>query len=179
MLTDEELTRELSDAFREATAGLEYAGRVPTPRRVSVLAVPAAIGTAAAVAVVAGSLGGTPGQEGPAPTTPAPSAAASPQPRLVTDTVTFAGYTFSFHKRAGDPDPVRAEMAPRGLPDGVRRIAIDPPARAWIGRDPESGDAALYLQAPTRNQGRMFVLLSSVWDQRQLVHLLRTGRPNG
>jgi hypothetical protein len=176
MLTDDHLTRELGAAFREATRDLEYAGPVPTPRRTPLLLVPAAALSAATVVLVAGSLGDGPNGAQPAP--PGRSAATS-QPRLVTDTVTFAGYTFSYQRRAGAPDPLRVQLAPHGLPEGMRKVAVEPPAKAWVGADPASGDAALYVEAPTRNEGRLFVLSSSTWTQAELVRLLHSGRPNG
>jgi hypothetical protein len=175
MLTDDHLTRELGAAFREATQDLGYAGQVPTPRRTPLLLVPAVALSATAVVLVAGSLGDS--QVAQPAMLPHPTAAA--QPRLVTDTVTFAGYTFSYQRRLGAPDPLRAELAPHGLPEGVRKVAVDGPAKAWVGTDPSSGDTALYVRAPTRNGGRLFALLSSTWTEDELVHLLHTGRKSG
>ena len=176
MLTDDLLTDELGAAFREATAGMTYAGPVPSPRRTPLLLVPAAALGAAAVVLATGSLG-----ESPAPTRPTPPSAptSAAQPRLVTDTMEFAGYTFRYQRAAGAVDPLRVELVDAVLPEGVRTVAIAPPARAWVGTDPASGDAALYIEAPTRNDGKLFVMLSSTWTQGQLVHLLHTGTPNG
>ena len=173
MLTDDQLTEELCAAFREATAEMTYAGPVPRPRRTPLVLVPAAAAGVAAVVLVSGSLGDAP--TGTRPTPAGPTA----QPQLVTDTVTVAGYTFTYQRRAGDPDPLRVRFRQATLPDGVRRVPFEAPVKAWAGTDPQSGDAAVYVLTPTRNDGRMFEMSSPVWTQQQLVNLLHTGRPNG
>jgi hypothetical protein len=176
MLTDDLLTEELGTAFRDATAGMSYAGPVPSPSRAPLLLVPAAAAGVAAVVLVAGSLGDAPPAAAPG-TASGPSASARPQ--LVTDTISFAGYTFRYQRGAEQTDPLRAEVVLQGLPTGVTEVALAGPARAWVGTDPRSGDNALYVQAPTRNHGKLFALISSTWSRAQLVHLVRTGRPNG
>jgi hypothetical protein len=176
MLTDDLLTEELGATFREATATMTYAGPVPRPRRTPLFLVPASAVAAAGIVLATGPLADTLGR--PDPTSPTgPTATAAP--RLVTATVRFAGHTFTYQRRSGEPDPLRVRFQQATLPDGVREVAIDPPARAWVGTDPASGDAAVYVKAPTRNEGRLFVMLSSTWTQDQLVRLLRTGTPNG
>jgi hypothetical protein len=176
MLTDDLLTEELGAAFRDATAQLTYAGPVPRPRRTPLLLVPAAAVATAGIVLATGPLADAPAPTGPtSPTGPAATAG----PRLVTATVRVAGYTFTYQRRAGEPDPLRVRFEQATLPDGVREVAISPPARAWVGTDPASGDAAVYVKAPTRNEGRLFVMLSSTWTRDQLVHLLRTGTPHG
>jgi hypothetical protein len=183
MLTDDLLTEELSAAFRDATAEMTYAGPVPRPRRTPLVLVPAAVAGAAAVILVSGSLGDSPNNS--PGDSPSPAHQGSPstptalaQPRLVTDTIEFAGYTFRYQREAGEPYPIRVQLVDATLPDGVRKVSVAAPARAWVGTDPKSGDAALYVKAPTRNAGKLFVVLSSTWTQQQLVHLLHTGTPN-
>jgi len=62
MLTDEDLIRELEAGFRQESAGLTYAGRVPAPRRFVVpwTAVPIAAATAAVVVLPQLGGGGAP-----------------------------------------------------------------------------------------------------------------------
>lgn len=68
---------------------------------------------------------------------------------------------------------VRARLVDGELPHGVREVPLTgTAARAWVGKDPKSGDNALYLKAPARNHGRLFVLLSPTWTQTQLVRLV-------
>ncbi len=64
------------------------------------------------------------------------------------------------------------------LPPGVHEVAIEPPAKARVGTDPVSGDAAVYVEAPTRSDGRLLGMLSSTWTQDQLAHLLHPGTSN-
>jgi hypothetical protein len=184
MLTDDDLTRELGAAFRAATTDLTYTGRTRPPRRPAP-AVTAAVTTVAIAAVTAGAVSVAshphpadgPGAAGPTAAAPtAGTAAARPSaapPTPVTETMTLAGFTISYQHTAGAPDPVIAELAVGGLPAGVREVHLTGTrARAWVGRDPRSGDNALYLRAPTRNGGRLFVLLSATWSQKRLIGLV-------
>ena len=72
---------------------------------------------------------------------------------------------------------MHAELRPGRLPKGVTPVPLSgTEAKAWVGQDPRSGDDALWVKAPTRNDGRLFVLLSSVVSQDELVKLLK-GEP--
>jgi hypothetical protein len=177
MLTDDDLTTELERAFRAETANLTYGGR-RRPRRTATLVLPLAAASLAlaTVALNAHHDGGEP----PTAATPAaPSASQAPTPpRLVEGRIKLAGYTLSYQRRAGAPDPLHAQMRLGGLPRGVRPVPLSgTEAKAWVGKDPRSGDNALYVKAPTRNDGKLFVLLSSQWSQDQLVNLFRSGSP--
>jgi hypothetical protein len=180
MLTDDDLTRQLGTAFRETTDDLQYAGRVPTPRRPAyVLAVPAAATVAAAAVLVA--TGGLASDDAPSPPQAATTAPGSshdaPATRVVTDRIEVAGFTLTYRHAAGEPDPIRL-VDDTEVPADARSVDVEPPAQAWVGTDPASGDAALWLEAPTRNEGRLFAIVSSVWTQDQLVDLLHNGSPS-
>ncbi|KRC48948.1 MULTISPECIES: hypothetical protein [unclassified Nocardioides] len=177
MLTDDDLTRQLEAAFREASADLRYDRRVPTARRTPStgwLAVPA-VATVAALAVAGGA------DESPAP---APEAGhgptATPGPRWTTDTVTVAGYTFTYRHAPGERlvDDLHADLSPARPPDDATAIAGAPAeVDAWVGTDPDSGQHALWVEAPTRNGGRLFALLSPSWTEDQLKDLFLNGEP--
>ena len=181
MLTDDDLTRQLGSAFRDATDDLTYAGRVPTPRRPALLvAVPAAATVAAAATLVVAATG-SPSGDAPVsratPTHHATSGAdASASGTVVTDEIEVAGFTLRYQRTAGEPDPIRL-VDGLEVPADARSVSAEPPAQAWVGTDPSTGDAALWLKAPTRNEGRLFALVSSVWTQDQLVDLLHNGSP--
>lgn len=179
MLTDDDLTRQLEDAFRASATDLAYAGRVPIARRspsAGWLALPA-IATAATL-VVTGST-----HDGSAPAAPeaggAPSTSAGPH--LVAETITVAGYTFSYRHAAGDSGPaddLYAALDVAAVPDGATPVDGAPSGvQAWVGTDPESGDHALYVKAPTRNGGRLFAVLSPTWTEGQLSQLFLHGDP--
>jgi hypothetical protein len=189
MLTDDDLTRELAAAFRAATTDLTYTGRTRPPRRAAAV-LPATAGTVAVAAVVAGAIitGGHPhpasGPVAVGPTATGPAAASSTagpaaghasaaSPTPVTETLTLAGFTITYQRIAGQPDPVVAELVVGGLPAGVREVHLTgTKSRAWVGQDPRSGDNALYLRASTRNGGRLFALLSATWSEKQLIGLV-------
>jgi hypothetical protein len=187
VLTDDDLTRELGAAFRAATADLSYTGRTRPPRRAAV-ALPATAAAVAVTAVAAGVIGGVigmavrpataPAESGPTtagPATAGPATAHSPaaKPSLVTETVTLAGFRITYQRTAGRPSPVIAELVVGGLPPGAREVHLTGTrTRAWAGRDPRSGDNALYLRAPARTGGRLFVLLSATWSQKRLIGLV-------
>lgn len=180
MLTDDDLTRQLGTAFRGATDDLTYAGRVPTPRRPAyVLAVPAAATVAAAAVLVA--TGGLASNDAPSPpqaATTAPGGSHSaPSDRIVTDQIEVAGFTLSYRRAAGEPDPIRL-VTDTEVPSDARSLDVDGPAKAWIGTDPTSGDPALWLESPIRNGGQLFAIESSVWTQDQLLDLFHNGSPS-
>jgi hypothetical protein len=179
MLTDDDLTRELGAAFRDVTADLTYRGRTSPRMRSTAVPVAAAGGLLVAGAVVAGSLSGGSSRSdlmvqhaGPPIVMPGSVA----KPHLVTESVQLAGFTMTYQVAKGAPDPVVATIITGGLPSGVREIATPgTKAKAWVGKDPKSGDNALYVKAPTRFHGRIFALLSPSWSQHQLIHLFRSG----
>jgi hypothetical protein len=164
MLTDDEITRELGAAFRAETAGLSYTGRRRPPRRA---AVPLSAGAAAAV--VAASALGVWVHGGPA---------ASPSvPALTSATVRLDGLTLHYQRRAGQPSPIRVDQDVRAVPAGARPVplAAGASAKAWVGKDPASGNNAVYVQSPVRFGGKIFALLSSSLTQGQLIAILNSG----
>ncbi|CAI9400623.1 hypothetical protein [Nocardioides sp. T2.26MG-1] len=179
MLTDDDLTRQLGAAFRGATDDLEYAGRVPTPRRPAyVLALPAAatVATAAAL-VVAGA--GTP-HDTPHPPAAVTSPSTSPSTRVVTDRVEVAGFTFSYRHVAGDArvDDLYGVMHPGAVPEDARPIEAPEGVHAWVGTYAATGDNALFVEAPTRNGGDLFAIASPTWTPDELVDLFHNGSPS-
>ncbi|TQS43010.1 hypothetical protein [Cryptosporangium phraense] len=177
MITDDDLTRRLGAAFEGAAADLRYAGPVPAARRTpstAWLALPAVAGLAVAgVALVE------------QPSAPVPQAVPAPSASLgtpTTTTITVAGFRMTYQARPGSPAPLRSSLDPGPVPSGARPVAPPrgavPGVRAWVGQDPATGDAALWVEAPTRNEGRRFALYSSVWSQQQLVELFRNGSPS-
>lgn len=180
MLTDDDLTRQLGTAFRGATDDLQYGGRVPTPRRPAyVLAVPAAATVAAAAVLVAsGGLASDDDRVPPQAATSAPgSPDAAPSTTILTDRIEVAGFTLRYTRAAGEPDPIRL-VTDTEVPSDARSLEVDGPAKAWIGTDPASGDPALWLLSPVRNEGRLFAIESSVWTQDQLLDLFHHGSPS-
>jgi hypothetical protein len=186
MLTDDDLTRQLGGAFRDAAGDLEYAGRVPAPRNAAAtLGVPlaaTAVAATALAAVWASSTGTDDGAVPPSaggPTASAPATrATTAAPKAVTRTIEVAGFTFSYRSAAGDSraDDLYADGHVT-VPDGAKPVDAPTGVQAWIGADPTSGDNAIYVKAPTRNGGRVFALLSPTWTQDQLVDLFHNGRP--
>ncbi|MEP9362532.1 hypothetical protein ABLE68_06160 [Nocardioides sp. CN2-186] len=176
MLTDEDLTRQLSAGYRDTTDHLSYAGKVPAPRSIPRLAVP--VGATVAAAAVLTVVATTATDDSPAPTPP-PSAApsVSAHPKLVTSTIKVAGYTFTYRHAVGDEraDDLYAVMNPGSVPDDATPISAPSPAKAWVGTDPESGDHALWVDAPTRNDGQLFEMLSPTWTTDQLADLFHNG----
>ena len=177
MLTDDDLTRELGGAFRAATDDLRYAGRVPTPRTGPGLAVPLA--TTAAAAAVLGAVWIAAPAGTPASPSAGPSAQQGPGPKTVTSKIEVAGYTFTYRHAAGDElaDDLYGVMNPGPVPADARSIEAPDGVQAWVGTDPGSGDTALWVQAPTRNAGNLFALMSPTWSAVELTDLFHNGDP--
>lgn len=178
MLTDDDLTRQLGGAFRDATGDLQYAGKVPTPRSpIVTVGVPLA-STAAAVAALAVVWASAPGTD--ETTSPradgSPSTSASPEaggPAVVTHSIKVAGFSYSY--RGGERADDLYALTHVTVPDDAKPIESAGTGEAWIGVDPTSGDNAVYVKAPTRNAGQVFAVLSPTWTQDQLVDLYRHG----
>jgi len=191
MLTDDDLIRELEAGFRDESQGLTYARRVPAPRRAVVpwTAVPAAAAAAALVVLPQLTGGGSPTAT-PAPpqttqTVPEDRGSFGPGPgattahdhvRLVTTSFQLAGRTF----RVQHP----ASQSPRYV---VYRIGAGaPPAdatpvphpfdieKAWSGRDPKTGDAAVWIQDSRFFHGQYVELSSPSFTEQELVTMLKT-----
>jgi len=182
MLTDDDLTRQLGGAFRASTGDLEYAGRVPVPRSAAATVVVPLASTAAAAAALAFVWASAPATDDAVPPSadgPTASApATSPTPTVVTETLEVAGFTFTYRSTGGDAraDDLYADGRVT-VPDDAEPIDAPSGVQAWIGVDPTSGDNAVYVTAPTRNDGRTFAILSPTWTKEQLVDLFRHGQP--
>jgi hypothetical protein len=74
-------------------------------------------------------------------------------------------------------DDLYAVMNPGQVPGDATPIDAPAPAKAWVGTDPETGDQALWVDAPTRNGGNLFALLSPTWTTDQLADLFHHGEP--
>lgn len=185
MLTDDDLTRELGDAFRAATDDLRYAGRTRPPRPITAV-LPAAVAASTLGAVAIGGVyvadraapAGAPKAVAPIITSARPTAPAVAKPTRVTRTLKLAGFSVTFRSAAGAPDPVFAEPVHGGLPAGVTAVPLSgTAAQAWTGTDPSTGDNALYVKVPTASGSRLFVLLSATWSEQQLIELFRSPQP--
>ncbi|MCW2786454.1 MAG: hypothetical protein JWP74_2971 [Marmoricola sp.] len=178
MLTDDDLIRELGAAYRADTEKLTYSGR-RHPRRTAVVAVPvAAVGIAIAAVAISATLSNDPAAAPGAGAAPTHSAAPVTKARTVKAKISLAGFTFSYQRTAGTPAPVYATTEPGPVPDGFTPIATPgTDAKAWVGKDPKTGDNAIYVQIADRNGGNLFALHSAVWTQDQLVDMFHNGTP--
>jgi hypothetical protein len=191
MLTDDDLTRELGAAFRSETEHMTYQGRTRPPRRMTA-ALPA-VGVAAVLA--GGAVAGVDASDhhrattssalGPTAVRPTTSSAtnvrpaAGKKPRLVTRTMTLAGFTLSFQSAAGGPDPVIAKVDFGGLPAGVQPVTLTGTGvQAWTGTDPTNGDNALYMKVAINGGTRLFALESATWTDQQLIDLVESSEPS-
>jgi hypothetical protein len=180
MLTDDDLTRQLRGAYRAATEDVGYAGAVPAPRRTAPAAVPVAA-TAVASAALAGAWVLAPDDPVAPPSAtgaPSPSAPTHHAARMVTDTIRVAGFTFRYRHAASQPaGTLYAVHDPGRVPDDATPISAPDGVRAWVGKDAPSGDAALWVKAPTRNGGALFALMSPTWTTDELADLFHHGDP--
>ena len=192
MLTDDDLIRELEAGFRDESQGLTYSGRVPSPRRAVLpwTAVPVAAATAAVIVLPQLGGGGSP-TASPAPPAaiqtvpeqvhgsfrPGPGApAAKGHVRLVTTSFEFAGRTFRVQRpanespryvvcRIGAPAPP-ADATPVPHPFDIEK--------AWSGRDPKSGDAAVWVKDSRFFHGQYLEMSSPSFTEQELVTMLQT-----
>lgn len=177
MLTDEDLTRELGEAFRSATSELSYNGRTRPPRGIAV-PVTAVAAASVAVALVGFNLAdsshsaGTPTASGRI--APSVSTPASPT-KTVTDTLQLAGLTLRIEHAAGTPNPVLASLYNSDLPSDAQPVTVDESnVQAWSGTDPATGDNAIFVKALDKDNidnAKYFELLSSTWTTQQLIDL--------
>lgn len=175
MRTDDDLIRDLERAFRDDTADLRYTGRIPTPRG-RVIPVTPLVVAAAATAVLVPQLGSGPQAAAPGPG-PAPSAPTSTtaavrptpeaEPRLVTDTIELAGLTVSYQRERGDaPASMYVALGARPPADARQVTDLAPSEsawirRAWVGTDPVSGHAALWVHTDGEDQISRFAMFWS------------------
>lgn len=165
MLTDDQLTTQLRDAFHDATDDLRYAGRVPRPR--SPLAVAAPVAASVAVVATLAGVWATSGSDEPV-RTPQAHQGQPAKPHLVTSKIQVAGFAFS---GTGPADDLYAMLQPHGLPDDATPIDAPAGVKAWVGTDAASGDHGVWVEAPTRNDGGLFAVLSPTWTIQQLTDL--------
>lgn len=185
MLTDDDLTRQLGEAFRHDAREMTYDGPVPQVRtrpawaRPGLVALPAA-GAVAAAVLVAGSLGDPAPPATPGTSTAAPRPA-GPAGRTVTEEVHLAGMTFTYERGAGDPaldDQFLREYDPGRLPAWAEPVELEQGASAkvWVGQDPGTGTVSMFVQSPGRWEGRLVGLASPSIDVEQMTSLAQTGR---
>jgi len=190
MLTDDEMIRELEAGFHDESQGLTYAGRVPSPRR-AVLPW-TAIPVAAAAVIVLPQLGGA-GTTTATPTPPAavqtvtervhgsfgPGASATAtngHVRLVTTSFEFAGRTFHVQRPANQPQRyvvcrIDAAAPPADATPVSHPFDIE---QAWSGRDPKTGDAAVWIQDSRFFHGQYVEMSSPNFTEQELVTMLQT-----
>lgn len=174
MLTDDDLTRELGAAFRAATEDLTYAGRTRPPRTLAVVL--PSVATAATLAAVAVGVSVSDGHHPaakPGVASPIATSTAGTTTRLVTKTLKLEGFTVKYQSVPGDQPPVYAVLGIDSVPANAHEIQLTgTDVRGWVGTYPPTGENAVYVKAPTRNDGSLFALVSPSWTQDQLVGLL-------
>ncbi|CAM3637647.1 hypothetical protein [Nocardioides zeicaulis] len=194
MLTDDDLTRQLGEAFRLDAREMTYDGPVPQLRtrpvwaRPGLVALPAA-GAVAAAVLVAGSLGdpAPPATPGAATAAPSPAGPADPvgpsrsAAGTVTEEIHLAGMTFSYERGAGDPaldDQFLREYDPGELPAWAQPVELEQGASAkvWVGQDPATGTVSMFVESPQRWEGRLVGLASPSITVEQMTSLAQTGR---
>jgi len=189
-LTDDDLSRQLSGAFRRASDDLSYDGPVPVAQRGPSprwLAVPA-VAAVATVVTVAASHQGAPAPQAAGSASPSASSAAPTgrPPKTVTAKIVVAGNVFDFVHAAGEsvpPNDLYADLSIATVPADAKPVTshVDG-VKASVGTDPASGYSALYLQGPNYQHsdadassavdGGLLVLLSPTWTQEQLSQLV-------
>jgi hypothetical protein len=192
MLTDDDLIRELEAGFRDESQGLTYSGRVPAPRRdvVPWTAVPIAAAAAAVIVLPQLGGGGTPtatpappratqtvpqhvqGSFGPGPSAPAGNG----HVRLVTTSFEFAGRTFRIQRPANQPlryivCRIGAAAPPADATPVPKPFDIE---KAWSGRDPKTGDAAVWIKDSRFFHGQYLEMSSPSFTEQELVTMLQT-----
>lgn len=188
MLTDDDLTRQLREAFEDDTRGVTYDAAVPRVRTRPAWAAPGwvalpAAGAVAAAVLVLGSTGDpqptTPGAA-TAPPSRTPSATSTPAD-TVTETFTLAGMTFTY-ERGADEVPLDDQFLrvydPGKLPGWARPVELESGASAevWVGQDPATGDVSMFVSSPERWGGALTGLASPSITVEQMTSLARTGR---
>jgi hypothetical protein len=192
MLTDDDLIRELEACFRDESQGLTYSGRVPSARRAVLPWTTVPLAAAAAAVIVLPQLGG-----GGTPTaTPAPPRAITTLPehdhgslgpgpgaqaanghvRLVTTSFEFAGRTFRVQRPANQPARyivcrIGAAAPPADATPVPHPFDIE---KAWSGKDPETGDAAVWIQDSQFFHGQYVEMSSPSFTEQELVTMLQT-----
>jgi hypothetical protein len=197
-LDDDMLTRELSTAFHSTAADLRYTGRRRPPRQ-PIAALPAigAVATIGAVVMVATQSGTSHDDKSPAlggPTTQVTHQPGAAHPHG-TQTIKLAGFEISYRATAGGGvGAVKLTLGPLpdhggqtvalsvrlvdAVPDGAQSVPVpDSDAQAWVGKDPATGDNGLYLKAPTRAGGQLFVVGGPGWTTHELTNLVQNGSP--
>jgi hypothetical protein len=197
VLTDDDLTRQLTEAFRADAGTLTYDRAAPRPRvrpawaRPGLVALPAA-GAVAAAVLVAGSL-----DRPSAPSAPVTSAAPAPAPSrspgtgdtgqggtgqggTVTDEIRLAGLTFTVERTAGDvaiADQFLRQYDPGELPAWAEPVELESGAAAevWVGQDPATGSVSMFVRSPQRWGGALTGLASPTLTVEQMQSIARTG----
>ena len=190
MLTDDDLTRQLSAAFREETDEMTYDRALPRPRtrplwaRPGLVALPAA-GVVAAGVLVIGQTGAPTSPAEPAPTagpsSPASPSSASGQERTtVTEEIVLAGMTFTYERGPGEEplDDFLRVYDPGSLPAWAEPVELDAgsSAQVWVGQDPATGTVSMFVDARERWGGELTGLASPSITVEQMTSLARTGR---
>jgi len=193
MITDQELTTELTRALHGGTDHLTYTGTVPRARRPIATTVAPVAATAAVATVLGWSAitSGGPATEAPGDVRTAdvvrgPTSSPTDEPRVVTEQIELAGMTFTYTRGAdepplatecpdgyepvGDPRTVPCSVAVTAtrteVPDGATRHDIDG-MTVWIATDPETGWSGFYLE----DHGWVYAVLSQTRTLDQMEEL--------
>lgn len=170
MLTDDDLSRQLGGAFESSSQDLKYTGRVPQTRQLpstALITVPAVATIATLVAV-----GASRNAEDPA----GPSASQSESPSVslpsssggetVTDEITVAG--FKFVAPEGDYEDDLTEVLDPAPPPADAEALDNGYAKAWVGKDPKTGNSMAWIQSPIRYDGKLIAVTSPTWTVEEM-----------
>lgn len=189
MLTDDDLTRQLSDAFRDDAGEMTYDRGAPRPRtrpawaRPGLVALPA-VGAVAAAVLVFGSI------DDPTPpatrdvTTAAPSAGTATAGETggsdsPSEEIELAGMTFTVRHQAADATMgLLAQYPLDALPAWAEPVELESGASAkvWVGVDPATGRATMVVESPVRWGGQLTGLASPDLSLEQMTEVARSGR---
>lgn len=192
MLTDEDLTRQLADAFRGEASELTYDRAAPRPRsrpawaRPGLVALPA-VGAVAAAVLVFGSIDDPVPPATPDATTAAPAADATRGGETggpgatdpSTEEIELAGMTFTVRRQAADTTMgLLAQYPLDELPAWAEPVELESGASAkvWVGVDPATGRASMIVESPVRWGGALTGLASPDLSLEQMTEVARSGR---
>jgi hypothetical protein len=171
MLTDDELTTRLRDAFHESAPDLRYGGRVPHVRRTGGLAAASVLAAATAVALAPAALERE--QAAPPHTVPSPARTTAPQHSVVR-TLRLGALRFAYASTNGSGDLLYLVVGSgHGVPPDAEKADIDAAGHAevWFAHDPADGEPQVYV----RPQGSSLVygILAPGWTREQLTFMLQ------
>jgi hypothetical protein len=93
-----------------------------------------------------------------------------------TTPIDLAAFTAAVQRAGDDWPPLLWHIGNLTVPaDATPVEQVEPPAKAWVGTDPASGQPMLWVIIPGRDDVDTSAASGEGWSQEQLVHLLLTG----